>query len=568
MRSWMLLLLSLLLPVTSTAATRWASPTGSGTTCSSAAPCTVVQGLTSSVAGDILKLKCGTYTGVNGMINPPDNKAGSSGNPITVQAEADGCALINGQGARSAILLSTGNSWYIIEGMNACCSATNTDLVATYAGATNNILRRIVAWNAGSDNTKVFNCWNSSDTLFEDIAGWGSGRKIFGRQKDTRCTFRRGFGMKTCDTGGGGSGAQGGYNSVAPLMENIIITRDDGASPCQQLAGDMGMGHTRYEATHPGTAETIKMYGNIVYTFDAQNSNLNHMIQQASNPNGIEKNGLTITALSSDNLSITRVTTTPSAQILTSVGTGIHGGTSVATTNNWTYSYGDLDGTPVAFTAITDAGSKTKAQFVGGGLMQTDSSTRPAFGAWLRYKYINGVQTAGNGELWPWPMNQRIKDALVSSGFSARGINGTGETDLTAIMFGLTGDDGTLPPKRLAFVTQPVSTQEDTTMANITVEVRNNANARDTAATDLVTLALSSNPGSSTLSGCDVTMNAVAGLATFTGCVLNNIGTGYSLGATATGLVSAVSNAFTIFTAPVTPPDPIATAGKRYRVIR
>ena len=84
-----------------------------------------------------------------------------------------------------------------------------------------------------------------------------------------------------------------------------------------------------------------------------------------------------------------------SAQILTTAQTNPHcqnpGSTPPPTTNNWTYSYGDLDGTPNAFVAVTDAGTKTKAQFVGGGLLQWDSTTRPAFGAWLRYRYLNQI---------------------------------------------------------------------------------------------------------------------------------------------------------------------------------
>ena len=91
---------------------------------------------------------------------------------------------------------------------------------------------QIVGWNAGGGNTKIFNCWNSADTLFEDTAGSGSERKVYGRQGDTRCTPRRGFGMKTCDTGGGWGGAPHTYDLVAsPITENMILARVTGRPP-------------------------------------------------------------------------------------------------------------------------------------------------------------------------------------------------------------------------------------------------------------------------------------------------------------------------------------------------
>ena len=68
---------------------------------------------------------------------------------------------------------------------------------------------------------------------------------------------------------------------------------------------------------------------------------------------------------------------------------------------------------------------------------------------------------------------------------------------------------------------------------------------------------------------CDTTMNAVAGLATFTGCVLNNIGTGYTLGATASGNRQChEQRVYRVYGAHHARRSPVATTGKRYRVIR
>lgn len=54
-------------------------------------------------------------------------------------------------------------------------------------------------------------------------------------------------------------------------------------------------------------------------------------------------------------------------------------------------------------------------------------------GANIMYRYENGVQT--NIPLWPWPMNQRIIDAMAGAGFQP--------VDVTREIFGLC--NGTMP---------------------------------------------------------------------------------------------------------------------------
>ena len=60
-----------------------------------------------------------------------------------------------------------------------------------------------------------------------------------------------------------------------------------------------------------------------------------------------------------------------------------------------------------------------------------------------------------------------------------------------------------------------------------------------------VALALGTNPGAATLGGT-TTVNAVAGVATFTNVSVSKAGTGYTLVASSTGLTAATSNPFTV----------------------
>lgn len=86
----------------------------------------------------------------------------------------------------------------------------------------------------------------------------------------------------------------------------------------------------------------------------------------------------------------------------------------------------------------TEAGQMSLDQFAGGDLLQWKATSRPSSGAWLSYQYENGQLT--NKPLWPWPMNERIKQAMVQSGYAARGgLDGSGETDLTRLIFTLAG---------------------------------------------------------------------------------------------------------------------------------
>ena len=82
--------------------------------------------------------------------------------------------------------------------------------------------------------------------------------------------------------------------------------------------------------------------------------------------------------------------------------------------------------------------------------------------------------------------------------------------------------------KNLAFTTQPV------------VEVRDADNVKVPAATNAVTVAIATQPGGATLTGTNLTVNAVAGVATFAGLKVDVAGN-YTFNFTAAGLTTATS---------------------------
>ncbi len=129
--------------------------------------------------------------------------------------------------------------------------------------------------------------------------------------------------------------------------------------------------------------------------------------------------------------------------------------------------------------------------------------------------------------------------------------SGTGDV-LTASASGLTSAQSTAfnvetsvgAAARLAFTVQPANTEVGIAISPaVQVTVVDSNGVPVTSATNQITLTLN---GSATLGGGG-TISASGGVATFSILTVGTAGTGYTLQATATGLTSATSNAFNVF---------------------
>ena len=217
----------------------YASPTGTGNGLSLSSPFKISNFWSVAKPGQTLCLLDGTYTGANSVIDPPDNLSGTSGNPITIKALNDGGVFIDGQSARRAIFLYR-NNWFVIEGIDACCSNTEVVLVAS---SNNNIIRRVVAWDAGDKNLMVFQVHaTSGPNLFEDIAGFGVGRKILESQGAHYTTVRRMWGRWEGSTQTGPKMVISlTYDNHHMIAENIIGTMSGESMPSvYQIMGSDG----------------------------------------------------------------------------------------------------------------------------------------------------------------------------------------------------------------------------------------------------------------------------------------------------------------------------------------
>jgi len=131
---------------------------------------------------------------------------------------------------------------------------------------------------------------------------------------------------------------------------------------------------------------------------------------------------------------------------------------------------------------------------------------------------------------------------LAGSGYTLKATSGT----LTsATSTAITVSVGA--PAKLAFTTQPSNTAAGSSITpSPVVSIEDAGGNVVTTASDTITVAIGTNPGSSTLSGTTV-QGTTNGAATFSGLSLNKSGTGYTLTATSTnGYTSATSTTFNI----------------------
>jgi hypothetical protein len=115
-------------------------------------------------------------------------------------------------------------------------------------------------------------------------------------------------------------------------------------------------------------------------------------------------------------------------------------------------------------------------------------------------------------------------------------------TTAVSAAFNVTG-----PASKLAFTSGPVNAPAGASQT-VAVSVEDaNGNVVTTDNSTMVTLAIGTNPATGVLTCVSgLTVTAVSGVATFTGCAITNAGTGYTLTATATSLTTAVSVPFTV----------------------
>jgi hypothetical protein len=163
--------------------THYASPNGGGNGLSQGSPFRIVDFVNSSPQpGNVLCLLDGTYTSGLELGATP---SGAPGNPITMRALNEGGAYINGQDS-NRVLFFNGTSYWTVIGIDFGNGGSQFDGVASITDAHHITFQRVCVFNTitpwpfgiGS-NSHTFGLNNSHDNVFEDVCVFGQGRNSF-----------------------------------------------------------------------------------------------------------------------------------------------------------------------------------------------------------------------------------------------------------------------------------------------------------------------------------------------------------------------------------------------------
>jgi hypothetical protein len=385
----------------------YASPSGGGNGLSQSSPFKIANFWTVGGAGKTLCLLDGVYADSSSVIDPPDNLNGSASAPITVRALNDGKARIDGQGARRPIVLNY-NSWFVVEGVNA---NNSSGAVVEIANGGNNIIRRVVAWDARDENYAAVAVHYGSNNVLEDVAAFGIARKVFSfAQSGNQTTCRRCWGRWEGSTNVGPKHTLSTfYNNFGTKVENFIGTWDNGSVPSTYVlqnngsvwtgngagtysggAVDQPYGVLSGDRLDNGTNTGVRIYGSIAYI----------------------KGGTRY-----DPADVIRFGSKDDIQIINSVAYAEPGRYDSKTPLNL---FSGANGTGLIASDLTSIGVKSdsiSSQWATTDVQHASSISGLADSIYLGngsricYRYVNGVET--NIPLWPWPMNQRILDATT-----------------------------------------------------------------------------------------------------------------------------------------------------------
>jgi hypothetical protein len=343
---------------------------------------------------------------------------GTSGSPITIKALNDGKVLIDGEGARTPIWLYA-NNWTVIEGINARNGENNPNTgggTVLRISSDNVVVRRVVVWDAGDTNSELVGVHYAQNVLLEDIAAFGIARKVYSASQDGNyVTCRRCWGRWE------GSHYVGPkhtlslvYNNYNMTVENFIGTwsgekmKQTYYTICQ--SGDTnslcGRLMTNYEVDQPYGVFAIdnindsfssnkqansKILGSIAYIQSGDMYAPSHLLRQGFVGSLQLKDVVAYIGPGSHSGVGTFVFYGGQGNLVASNLTGI-GGAGMSGLSNWQTSNTEQGATP----------SNVSSIFTG------------TAGATVCKRYRDGVLT--NEPLWPWPMDQRIYDAMIQAG--------------------------------------------------------------------------------------------------------------------------------------------------------
>jgi hypothetical protein len=299
--------------------------------------------------------------------------------------------------------------------------------VVSLSNSSSNVIRRVAAWDAADKNTTIFGAHYGSHNLFEDVAGWGRARKIFsGSQGGDYLTVRRAWGRWERSTVVGPKLTYSlAYNSYHMICENCLgAWSGQGMPSTYVLKGYDGAPWTGAGAGTYTNHDVNQPYG--IFAADREDGDKNAYVRLLGSLAYIlstdtykPERAVFITALDSVDIKDTTAYLAP--------------GTNPSVLPFGLYGFAGASNLRASdLTAFGGKSSFWAKEWIQSNLWSASSPAayspgenifNTSRGANLCYQYQDGNLTTKR--LWPWPMNQRIKDAMVQSGRASVDVTAT-----------------------------------------------------------------------------------------------------------------------------------------------
>jgi hypothetical protein len=352
--------------------------------------------------------------------------SGSNGKPITIRALNDGQVFIDGQYIHRAVLLDQ-NNWFVIDGINAKNGVRNTMLLAN---SHNNIIRRSIFWDTViSKNNNTVGWDDSNNNLMEDVAIFGTGRKILNPySQSTGNTFRRLWlrweGSITAGPKYTLSLLYAGGVATNNTFENILSTwsgesmpqeydltdvNGNVVSPAQHFTNfNVQDRLTLFGRDHPeyGICRNIKLLGSLAYVKATTTTPPSTNMLIASHNDPADSRVMSCYTIKH----VLNFWSPSHPSFLSSRGFNLGDEGTDNHAENLSSVSGRADIIPETWSPKNNAHATSLA---GLNAINADPWIGTT-GANLCKRWVNGVVTTE--PLWPWPMNDRIKAATASAG--------------------------------------------------------------------------------------------------------------------------------------------------------
>lgn len=367
-------------------------------------------------AGDTIIMADGEYNCSLCYFIPPSGLSGTITQRITVKALNDGAAWLNLGGARRGVALSN-NDYFIFEGFDAGFSSPG-GIISIGTSADNNIFRRICAFDADlSDNNAPYGGGGNTGNLFEDVCGFGKGRKIHGVTALTNMTVRRGWFVWQRSTSIGPKiSMTNDYNMQNIIGENIIASwrSEMGATTVNQPEGLLGSDGR----TNVGGCANAHYYASIAYVRASDPLvSLNGGLLRANNDSDCNTNRDIVTYLEPGSHTNIRTVSLLNGSGFTSTQRFYTNATEIGGTATPTVGSQWVVTNRKTYATVAAANSDSANPF------QSSAGN----GARVCFKTVDGKLT--NEKLWPWPMDARINQAITRSGRTPSDfLRGSGNT--------------------------------------------------------------------------------------------------------------------------------------------